>query len=283
MSSAAIMVLIVNLQAKIDALNEAIGHLNNASASYSQFPSVLEEIGAGWKNSIVINGEAADKGKAMEHAKEFQGFVGEIGAIIGVISAKLAEYEVKLAELWQQYWAAKKAEEEAAAAAAAAAQSGGGYEGNSTAQAAAGNNSIVACFKKNTKVLTNKGYINIQDIKVNDLVMSYNIDSNNNEYSKVIKTYEHKDTKDYLYKITSKSIVIEATSKHPICIDNDKIEYIEAEKLKINDKLVDLNGNLHPIDNIEFNEIIDTFYNLEVEKNHNYYVTENDILVHNKR
>ena len=113
--------------------------------------------------------------------------------------------------------------------------------------------------------------------------MSYNIESNNNEYSKVIKIFEHKDTKDYLYKITSKSIVIEATSKHPICIKNNELEYIEAEKLKINDKLVDLNGNLHPIDKIEFNEIVDNFYNLEVEKNHNYYVTENDILVHNKK
>lgn len=279
MSSAAILAQIHALQAKVDALNEAIGHLNNASASYSQFPSILEEIGAGWKNSIVINGEAADKGKAMEHAKEFQGFVGKISSIIGVISAKIGEYEAKIAALWIEYWAAKKAEEEAAAAAAAAAA----YAGTQINGHRAGDSSAVACFKKNTKVLTNKGYVNIQDIKVNDLVMSYNIESNNNEYSKVIKTFEHKDTKDYLYKITSKSIVIEVTSKHPICIKNNELEYIEAEKLKINDKLVDLNGNLHPIDKIEFNEIVDNFYNLEVEKNHNYYVTENDILVHNKK
>ena len=279
MSSAAILAQIHALQAKVNALNEAIEHLNNASASYSQFPSILEEIGAGWKNSIVINGEAADKGKTMEHAKEFQGFVGKISSIIGVITAKIGEYEAKIAALWIEYWAAKKAEEEAAAAAAAAAA----YAGTQINGHRAGDSSAVACFKKNTKVLTNKGYVNIQDIKVNDLVMSYNIESNNNEYSIVIKTFEHKDTKDYLYKITSKSIVIEATSKHPICIKNNELEYIETEKLKINDKLVDLNGNLHPIDKIEFNEIVDNFYNLEVEKNHNYYVTENDILVHNKK
>lgn len=275
MSSAAILAQIHALQAKVDALNEAIGHLNNASASFGQFPPVLEEIGAGWKNSIIINGEPADKGKAVERAKEFQGFIGKISSIIGVIAAKIAEYEAEIAELWVAYWAAKKAEEEAAAAAAAAAS---GISGST-----AGNNSIVACFKKNTKVLTNKGYINIQDIKVNDLVVSYNIDSNKNEYSKVIKTFEHKDTKDYLYKIASKSIVIEATSKHPICIDNGKMEYIEAEKIKISDKLVDLDGNKHLVDKIEFNEIVDTFYNLEVKDNHNYYVTENNILVHNKK
>lgn len=275
MSSAAILAQIHALQAKVDALNEAIGHLNNASASFGQFPPVLEEIGAGWKNSIIINGEPADKGKAVERAKEFQGFISKISSIIGVIAAKIAEYEAKIAALWIEYWAAKKAEEEAARAAA--------YAGTQINGHRAGDSSAVACFKKNTKVLTNKGYINIQDIKVNDLVVSYNIDSNKNEYSKVIKTFEHKDTKDYLYKITSKSIVIEATSKHPICIDNGKMEYIEAEKIKISDKLVDLDGNKHLVDKIEFNEIVDTFYNLEVKDNHNYYVTENNILVHNKK
>lgn len=275
MSSAAILAQIHALQAKVDALNEAIGHLNNASASFGQFPPVLEEIGAGWKNSIIINGEPADKGKAVERAKEFQGFISKISSIIGVIAAKIAEYEAKIAALWIEYWAAKKAEEEAARAAA--------YAGTKINGHRAGDSSAVACFKKNTKVLTNKGYINIQDIKVNDLVVSYNIDSNKNEYSKVIKTFEHKDTKDYLYKITSKSIVIEATSKHPICIDNGKMEYIEAEKIKISDKLVDLDGNKHLVDKIEFNEIVDTFYNLEVKDNHNYYVTENNILVHNKK
>ncbi len=275
MSSAAILAQINALQAKVDALNEAIGHLNNASASFGQFPPVLEEIGAGWKNSIIINGEPADKGKAVERAKEFQGFISKISSIIGVIAAKIAEYEAKIAALWIEYWAAKKAEEEAARAAA--------YAGTKINGHRAGDSSAVACFKKNTKVLTNKGYINIQDIKVNDLVVSYNIDSNKNEYSKVIKTFEHKDTKDYLYKIVSNSIVIEATSKHPICINNDKMEYIEAEKIKISDKLVDLDGNKHLVDKIEFNEIVDTFYNLEVEDNHNYYVTENNILVHNKK
>lgn len=275
MSSAAILAQIHALQAKVDALNEAIGHLNNASTSFGQFPPVLEEIGAGWKNSIIINGEPADKGKAVERAKEFQGFISKISSIIGVIAAKIGEYEAKIAALWIEYWAAKKAEEEAARAAA--------YAGTKINGHRAGDSSAVACFKKNTKVLTNKGYINIQDIKVDDLVVSYNIDSNKNEYSKVIKTFEHKDTKDYLYKITSKSIVIEATSKHPICIDNGKMEYIEAEKIKISDKLVDLDGNKHLVDKIEFNEIVDTFYNLEVKDNHNYYVTENNILVHNKK
>lgn len=274
MSSAAILAQINAILAKIEALNSAIGCLYNANASFNQFPPVLQQIGAGWQNSIIIDGEPADKGRSLELANEFINFTNDVNQIISVIRSKISEYSAELPGLWAAYWAAKAAEEAARAAAAAA-------TGNSSSTAQ--NNSIVACFKKNTKVLTNKGYVNIQDIKVNDLVVSYNIDSNKNEYSKVIKTFEHKDTKDYLYKITSKSIVIEATSKHPICIKNNKIEYVETEILKTNDKLVDINGNLHPIDKIEFNEIIDTFYNLEIEDNHNYYVTENNILVHNKK
>ena len=43
-------------------------------------------------------------------------------------------------------------------------------------------NSVVACFKKGVKVLTNDGYVDIDNIKVDDLVMSYNFDTNSNEY-----------------------------------------------------------------------------------------------------
>ena len=172
----------------------------------------------------------------------------------------------------------------AAAAAAAAAQSGGGYKAGSAAQASAARNSVVACFKKGVKVLTNNGYIDIDNIKVNDLVMSYNFDKNSNEYSKVIKTFEHKDINDDLYTIISGSIVIEATSMHPICVSlNNTLEFINAKDLKIGNRLVDYEGNIHEITSITCESVTDTFYNIEVENNHNYYVTENNILVHNKR
>lgn len=188
---------------------------------------------------------------------------------------RIAALEVELAEALA---------EEAAAAAAAAAQSSGGYDGKPDAQANAANNSIVACFKKGVKVLTNNGYIDIDNIKVNDLVMSYNFDTNSNEYSKVIKTFEHKDINDDLYTITCGSIVIEATSMHPICVSlNNTLEFINAKDLKIGNRLVDYEGNIHEITSITYESVTDTFYNIEVENNHNYYVTENNILVHNKR
>ena len=173
---------------------------------------------------------------------------------------RIAALEVELAEALA---------EEAAAAAAAAAQSSGGYDGKPDAQANAANNSIVACFKKGVKVLTNNGYIDIDNIKVNDLVMSYNFDTNSNEYSKVIKTFEHKDINDDLYTITCGSIVIEATSMHPICVSlNNTLEFINAKDLKIGNRLVDYEGNIHEITSITYESVTDTFYNIEVENNH---------------
>ena len=145
-------------------------------------------------------------------------------------------------------------------------------------------NSVVACFKKGVKVLTNDGYVDIDNIKVDDLVMSYNFDTNSNEYSKVIKTFQHKDINDDLYTITCGSIVIEATSMHPICVSlNNTLGFINAKDLKIGNRLVDYEGNIHEITSITCESVTDTFYNIEVENNHNYYVTENNILVHNKR
>ena len=95
---------------------------------------------------------------------------------------------------------------------------------------------------------------------------------------------EHKDINDDLYTITCGSIVIEATSMHPICVSlNNTLGFINAKDLKIGNRLVDYEGNIHEITSITCESVTDTFYNIEVENNHNYYVTENNILVHNKR
>ena len=198
---------------------------------------------------------------------------------LNVLQEKASQLRSKLAAL-----EAELAEALAEEAAAAAAQSGGGYKAGSAAQASAARNSVVACFKKGVKVLTNYGYLDIDNIKVNNLVMSYNFDTNSNEYSKVIKTFEHKDINDDLYTITCGSIVIEATSMHPICVSlNNTLGFINAKDLKIGNRLVDYEGNIHEITSITCESVTDTFYNIEVENNHNYYVTENNILVHNKR
>ena len=271
---------------EIEACTKLIAKLSKISSDVTYCTSnlslVLESLELGLTdNDVPVGGEQIEerKNKLTTFNQTTKNAIAKVQKRLNVLQEKASQLRSKLAAL-----EAELAEALAEEAAAAAAQSGGGYKAGSAAQASAARNSVVACFKKGVKVLTNYGYLDIDNIKVNDLVMSYNFDTNSNEYSKVIKTFEHKDINDDLYTITCGSIVIEATSMHPICVSlNNTLGFINAKDLKIGNRLVDYGGNIHEITSITCESVTDTFYNIEVENNHNYYVTENNILVHNKR
>ena len=269
---------------EIEACTKLIAKLSKISIDVTYCTSnlslVLESLELGLTdNDVPVGGEQIEerKNKLTTFNQTTKNAIAKVQKRLNVLQEKASQLRSKLAALEAEL--AEALEEEAAAA-----QSGGGYKAGSAAQASAARNSVVACFKKGVKVLTNYGYLDIDNIKVNDLVMSYNFDTNSNEYSKVIKTFEHKDINDDLYTITCGSIVIEATSMHPICVSlNNTLGFINAKDLKIGNRLVDYEGNIHEITSIKCESVTDTFYNIEVENNHNYYVTENNILVHNKR
>lgn len=269
---------------EIEACTKLIAKLSKISSDVTYCTSnlslVLESLELGLTdNDVPVGGEQIEerKNKLTTFNQTTKNAIEKVQKRLNVLQEKASQLRSKLAALEAEL--AEALEEEAAAA-----QSGGGYKAGSAAQASAARNSVVACFKKGVKVLTNYGYLDIDNIKVNDLVMSYNFDTNSNEYSKVIKTFEHKDINDDLYTITCGSIVIEATSMHPICVSlNNTLGFINAKDLKIGNRLVDYEGNIHEITSITCESVTDTFYNIEVENNHNYYVTENNILVHNKR
>lgn len=271
---------------EIEACTKLIAKLSKISSDVTYCTSnlslVLESLELGLTdNDVPVGGEQIEerKNKLTTFNQTTKNAIAKVQKRLNVLQEKASQLRSKLAAL-----EAELAEALAEEAAAAAAQSGGGYKAGSAAQASAARNSVVACFKKGVKVLTNYGYLDIDNIKVNDLVMSYNFDTNSNEYSKVIKTFQHKDINDDLYTITCGSIVIETTSMHPICVSlNNTLGFINAKDLKIGNRLVDYEGNIHEITSITCESVTDTFYNIEVENNHNYYVTENNILVHNKR
>ena len=271
---------------EIEACTKLIAKLSKISSDVTYCTSnlslVLESLELGLTdNDVPVGGEQIEerKNKLTTFNQTTKNAIAKVQKRLNVLQEKASQLRSKLAAL-----EAELAEALAEEAAAAAAQSGGGYKAGSAAQASAARNSVVACFKKGVKVLTNYGYLDIDNIKVNDLVMSYNFDTNSNEYSKVIKTFQHKDINDDLYTITCGSIVIEATSMHPICVSlNNTLGFINAKDLKIGNRLVDYEGNIHEITSITCESVTDTFYNIEVENDHNYYVTENNILVHNKR
>ena len=169
---------------EIEACTKLIAKLSTISSDVTYCTSnlslVLESLELGLTdNDVPVGGEQIEerKNKLTTFNQTTKNAIAKVQKRLNVLQEKASQLRSKLAAL-----EAELAEALAEEAAAAAAQSGGGYKAGSAAQASAARNSVVACFKKGVKVLTNYGYLDIDNIKVNDLVMSYNFDTNSNEY-----------------------------------------------------------------------------------------------------
>jgi hypothetical protein len=124
---------------------------------------------------------------------------------------------------------------------------------------------------------TNAGLIPIQDIKIGDLVLSYNEANGVEEYKEVV----HLVTGDSVHKVVvvelSTGELIEATAKHPFYVEG---EWVDAESLSVGEKLFDGRDYIS-VKSIEFYEKNLRVFNFTVSDNHNYFVGDNGVLVHN--
>ena len=135
------------------------------------------------------------------------------------------------------------------------------------------------CFVAGTKVKTENGFKNIEDIKIGEKVYSFNLDNNEIELKEVLELI-HSSAKD-TYKLTICGKTVEMTSKHQVYIVDKG--WTRAYNIKIGDMMLSASGDKVKITNIEhikYDEPIDT-YNLAVEDNSNYFVTDIQVLVHN--
>jgi hypothetical protein len=132
------------------------------------------------------------------------------------------------------------------------------------------------CFTKGTLVSTEKGLIPIEDIKIGDKVWSYNEDTGKTELEFVSELF--RNTTESIVEITTGSLKIQCTPKHPFYA---KGTWINAEYLKEGDYITSIKNELIKIDKIRFINSPLKVYNFEVQNNHNYYVSRNQILVHN--
>ena len=134
------------------------------------------------------------------------------------------------------------------------------------------------CFTGDTKVAVENGYKNIEDIKIGDYVYSYNLDTNKKELKKVLETFIHQ--KDEIYTLKVNNQLIHTTEEHPFYVINKG--WINTEKLNFDDKLLSIKKGPTNIQNISKRNNKTYVYNFEVEDNHNYLITEEELLVHNK-
>lgn len=147
------------------------------------------------------------------------------------------------------------------------------------------------CFIAGTKILmANGSYKNIEDIKENDLIISYDEINNKFVIDKVIKLLIHHNTSQLMTLILKDGTKIKSTLSHPFLTTNGwktidlnmafKEHSILCQKIKIGDILVGQNHNSKITDILYENCPInyDT-YNIFVKKYHTYIA--NNYIVHN--
>ena len=137
------------------------------------------------------------------------------------------------------------------------------------------------CLAEGTKIKMADGTIkNIENVKVGEKVLAYDIGQKKLTEQMVLKTSIHPDYKDGYYLIETESgHQLKATGNHPLYVGDS---YVLTEDLKPLDILYVLkDGNIVPtrIKSISFISEPMSVYNFEIEKDKNYF--GNDILVHN--
>lgn len=136
------------------------------------------------------------------------------------------------------------------------------------------------CFLGGTKIITNNGHKPIEKIAPQDLVLSYNLGTQQIEYKPVLKTYRF-ENKEILEIVLDTGKAIKVSSTHPFYTLLGKIK---AGELKIGDKLFTPNGcypQIVKIRKFTYAHPVIT-YNLTVKDNHNFFIEDDLILVGNK-
>ena len=133
------------------------------------------------------------------------------------------------------------------------------------------------CFPAGTKVHTQWGLADIEKLEVGVPVLTYNEEMGEQEYKKVKKVMRRMTHRMCALELSNGS-TIEVTPEHRFFCNG---VWTPIEELNVNDTLQLKDNSIVVIDNkIIFPTFVEV-YNLEIEDNENYYVTEEGVLVHN--
>ncbi|WP_346768741.1 polymorphic toxin-type HINT domain-containing protein [Paenibacillus sp. HB172176] len=135
------------------------------------------------------------------------------------------------------------------------------------------------CFTAGTKVQTEAGEKNIEDIEVGDKVLSKDEETGEVAYKEVTATFNHETGTDEIYKIHVGDQVIESTFNHPFWVDGKGWTFVKD--LKPGDLLVQSDGHTLKIESIELEHEKATVYNMTVDEFHTYFVSDLGFWVHN--
>ena len=141
----------------------------------------------------------------------------------------------------------------------------------------AGKGATTVCFPAGTKVHTQWGLADIEKLEIGVPVLTYNEETGEQEYKKVKKVMRRMTRRMCALEL-SNGTTLEVTPEHRFFSNG---EWIPIEELNVNDTLQLKDNSIVVIENkIIFPTFVEV-YNLEIEDNENYYVTEEGVLVHN--
>lgn len=135
------------------------------------------------------------------------------------------------------------------------------------------------CFVAGTLIVSAMGLIPIEEIRANDMVYSFNSETEEVSQKRVEATFVRESQK--LIKIQTKQETITCTPEHPFYVA--KKGFVKALQLRAGDLLNTVNGEYVIVEKIQ-HEILENpvkVYNLRVAENHTYYVGQTGIGVHN--
>ena len=135
-------------------------------------------------------------------------------------------------------------------------------------------------FAAGTKVSTPTGDVDIEDIKTGDTVYAY--DFRNGKVVEESVEAIHQNFTYHWVKIEIDGDTIRATKSHPFWVENEN-RWFRAVDLKAGMEVHLQSGKVVAIRSVEVDDLDqpETTYNFEVAHQHNYFVGESCVLVHN--
>ncbi|MCQ4087548.1 polymorphic toxin-type HINT domain-containing protein [Saccharibacillus sp. JS10] len=152
-----------------------------------------------------------------------------------------------------------------------------GSKASSAAKATKAVNKACNCFTAETKVKTDQGEKNIEDVQIGDKVLSKDENTDEVTYKQVTAIFNHETNE--IYSIHVGDQIIESTYNHPFWVVGKG--WVFVKDLKTGDLLEQSDGKTLEVGNIEVQQRQTTVYNMTVEGFHTYFVSGLGIWVHN--
>ncbi|TGM98339.1 TIGR04388 family protein [Leptospira yasudae] len=151
--------------------------------------------------------------------------------------------------------------------------------------------SINTCFTAGTLVHTKNGLKKIEEIGIGDQVLSWDEESGEQNYNRVSATFV-RDAEEIYTLVFADGKQVETTWNHPFrrllpeyksetSPTKANSEWVDAKDLKVGDLTFTKDGRVLEIGFIHTEERDEKVYNFTVESDHDYFVGEVGILVHN--